>query len=125
MKTQTMVIRLVCGSAVLLWTGVGFADDLANLLRLVQAVAQDRSGSSRSDRGGRERAQDAFSQPSGRTSREVWKRNQEQDWAEEQALERGSRVPSRSRVPAGSVRQPGSGRVEDRVDRGVRNDRFG
>ncbi|MFM7057024.1 MAG: hypothetical protein ACKO2P_08905, partial [Planctomycetota bacterium] len=42
-----------------------------------------------------------------------------------QALERGSRVPSRSRVPAGSVRQPGSGRVEDRVDRGVRNDRFG
>ena len=120
MKTQTWVTRMVCGTAVLLWTGVGFADDLTNLLRLVQAVAQERSGASRSDRSGRERSQDSFPQPAARTSRESFRRNQEQDWPE-QSFDRSSRQPlrgrgpnSESRVPSGSIRQPNSGRSGSR-----------
>lgn len=120
MKTQAWVTRMVCGTAVLLWTGVGFADDLTNLLRLVQAVAQERSGASRSDRSGRERSQDSFQQPAARTSRESFRRNQEQDWPE-QSFDRSSRQPLRgrgpspeSRVPSGSIRQPNSSRSGSR-----------
>lgn len=130
MKIQTWLTRVVCGTAVLLWTGVGFADDLTNLLRLVQAVAQDRSGTARSDRGARERSQEEFRQPASRSGREAWKRNQEEGWPE-QSFERNGRTPSRGRGPAsegrgpsGSSRDPGFGRFDSRVDRNSRSDRF-
>lgn len=130
MKTQAWLTRMVCGTAVLLWTGVGFADDLTNLLRLVQAVAQDRSGTSRSDRGARERSQEEFRQPASRSGRDAWKRNQEEGWAE-QSFERNSRTPSRGRGPAtegrgpaSSNRDPGFERFDSRLDRNSRSDRF-
>lgn len=142
MNTQTWVTRVVCGAAVLLWTGAGFADDLNNLLRLVQAVAQERSGASRSDRGSRDRAIDALEAPAARSSRDAWKHNQEQGWAEP-LPERAARRPSRDRGPvaegrvaSGSFRQPSGGpgqvrsgvpeadpRFRDLHDR-ARNDRF-
>ena len=122
MKT-TGVMRAVCAVSVVLWTSIGFADDLTNLLRLVQAVAQDRSNASRADRGGRERSMSEDWPADVRSSRDTWKQAQELDFrssgyphrgAHDEFSERGysedirqnrlpersSRVPSRGRLPA-------------------------
>ncbi|MEY3459539.1 MAG: hypothetical protein RL215_2696 [Planctomycetota bacterium] len=122
MKTAGLM-RVVCGTAVVLWTSVGFADDLTNLLRLVQAVAQERSGTARSDRSSRERGGfEQFSEPS-RTTRESSKRSQERDYPQGREFERSpvegrwrsepersSRMPSRGRLPAPAERSDGSTR---------------
>lgn len=138
MKT-TGVMRAVCAAAVVLWTSVGFADDLTNLLRLVQAVAQDRSNASRADRGGRDRSMNEDWPVAGRTSRDTWKRTQEQDFRgpdfsqgpdfgdrgyvaedwQDRFPERSSRSTSRNRAPVAPTRPvtptPGRSRIS-RVD---------
>jgi hypothetical protein len=144
MKTA-FLMRVVCGTAVVLWTSVGFADDLTNLLRLVQAVAQERSGGARSDRGGREQGGfEQFSEPS-RTTRENSKRSQDREHSRGGEFERGpadgrwgsdsersSRVPSRGRLPAPSERSAGStrqrgGRIDPELSWGTpgRGESFG
>lgn len=127
MKTAG-VFRAACAFGLLLWTSVGFASDLTDLLRLVNAVAQDRSNTGRAERGGRERGIAEHRPAVGQTSRDTYKHAQErnlrdsdfsdhrefgdrrsvvEDW-QRQVPERSGRGTSPGRLPVAGARKSAS-----------------